>query len=324
MRLSALVLSLAFAGSATAEAPQVVADIPPTHGIVAAVMEGVATPHLLLPPGASPHGYALRPSDAAALERADLVFWVGHELTPWLERPLQALGQSAQTTALLDQGRTTRHQFRDLDDHDDDHGDEENEEHGHDDHGEEEHEEHGHEGHDHDHEGTDPHAWLDPANAVTWAGEIARQLAEADPANAATYAANADAFRATVEGIDAEIAGLLKPHAGKGYLLHHDAYQYFERRYGLAPLATISESDAAAPGPRRIAHLRALIAEGGAACIFTEPQFPPRIARTVAEGTQVGIATLDPLGADIPPGPGQYPALLRHVAGAFESCFAPA
>ncbi|WP_171103788.1 zinc ABC transporter substrate-binding protein [Ruegeria sp. HKCCD7255] len=147
-------------GTALAEVPNVAVDIAPAHSLVARVMDGVGTPDLVIPPGASPHEYNLRPSEAAALQQADLVFWMGDDLTPWLEDAIETLAEGASVTSLLDADGTVLLEFREnalFEAHD--HGDhEDHDDHGHDDH--EEHEEHGDEhahdedqGHDdHDHE----------------------------------------------------------------------------------------------------------------------------------------------------------------------------
>ena len=120
-------------GTAYADTPQVAVDIAPVHSLVARVMEGVAVPDLIIQPGASPHEYSLRPSEAAALQASDLVFWVGPGLTPWLADTIETLAQEASVTALSKLDGTVKLEFResavfevhDLDDHSghDDHAD---------------------------------------------------------------------------------------------------------------------------------------------------------------------------------------------------------
>ena len=155
------------AGLAHAEVPRVATDIAPVHSLVSMVMQGAGSPDLIIPPGASPHSYAMRPSEARAVAKADLVVWVGPSLAPWLEEPMSSLAQGAERLTLQDvEGirlLTNRSgvafEAHDHGDHDG-HGDHE----GHDDHdGHEDHAEHDdHEGHDHgahedhgDHEGHD-------------------------------------------------------------------------------------------------------------------------------------------------------------------------
>ncbi|WP_138468932.1 zinc ABC transporter substrate-binding protein [Poseidonocella sp. HB161398] len=330
------------AGMAAAEVPHVATDIPPVHGLVARVMQGLGTPDLVVPPGASPHGYALRPSEAASLERADLVVWVGEALTPWLERPIGSLASGADVLELLAVPGTETLQFREGatfaphshgdgeahdgdghagdEDHDHEHaGDEDHDhEHGH----EEEHEEAGAHGdaHGHDHHGADPHAWLDPGNAALWLDAIAAELSELDPENAGAYAANAAAGRAEIDAAEAEAAALVTPLAGRPFIVFHDAYHYFEHHFGVEAAGALSLGDAVEPGPARVAEVRDLIRSMDTACVFAEPQFNPRLLETVTEGSGAKAAVLDPLGSDLPTGPGFYPALLKEISERMAGC----
>ncbi|MFB9149713.1 zinc ABC transporter substrate-binding protein [Roseovarius ramblicola] len=304
-------------------APQVATDIAPVHALVARVMDGVGEPALIVPPGASPHGYSMRPSEAAALDRAGVVFWMGEGLTPWLAGPVATLAGDAHVVGLLGAGDSVVMAFREgvtfaareQDGHDGS---------GHDGHDEDGHDEdgHGHDDHAHDdhaHDGTDPHAWLDPANARAWLGVIAAELAEHDPANAARYRANAAAAREDLVTLEAEISARLAPLRDTPYLVYHDAYQYFEARFGLAPEGALALGDAADPGPARIAALRDAAREAGVVCVFGEPQFNgDRIAAIF--GGSVGHGVLDPLGSRHAPGAALYPALLGDMAEALAEC----
>jgi zinc transport system substrate-binding protein len=306
-----LVLGCAAPGMA---APQVAADIAPVHALVARVMAGVGAPALIVPPGASPHGHALRPSEAAALDRADVVFWMGEGLTPWLEDAIKTLAGDAHVIELLGAGDSSVLAFREglsfAAKADDDHG--------HDDHAAEKgHDDHAHD--DHAHDGADPHAWLDPANARAWLGVIAGELAERDPDNATLYAANATEAAAEIKALEADIAARLAALRDVPYLVYHDAYQYFEARFGLVPTGALALGDAADPGPARIAALRDLARAEGIACVFTEPQF--NSARVTAVfGDTARHSVLDPLGSRHAPGAALYPALIEDMAAALAEC----
>ena len=289
--LAAAVLA-ALSSPAAADPPRTVADIAPVHSLAARVMEGVGEPALLIPPGASPHEHALRPSEAAALQSAELVLRVGDALTPGLGARIATLS-GARVLILADAPGTDALPLRE--DHDDDH-------------------EHGHEG------AVDPHLWLDPANAAAWTDAIAAALAEADPENAERYAANAAAARGELAALAEEVAATLAPVRGRPVIVFHDAYRYFERAFGLDVAGAVALSDAAPPGPVRLAAIRDAARGSGAECLFAEPQFDPGLAAVVAEGTGLTIATLDPLGAALEPGPGLYPALLRGLAEAAATC----
>lgn len=349
---AAAVVLLAGAGAAWAEVPKVAADIAPVHGLVARVMQGLGEPALVVPPGASPHGYSMRPSEARALDQADVVFWLGEALTPWLEGPLEELAGGAHRVELLEAKGTTVLPFREgarfeahthedhaghggHEDHagQDDHEGHAHEEHaeGHDDHEGHDHAEHAeegghgdHEGHadadGHHHEGADPHAWLLPANAQAWLNVIAEELAEHDPDNAAAYRANAEAGKQEIAEAVASISARLEPFRSKQFIVFHDAYQYFERGFGLNAAGAISISDAAKPSPARIAEVRGVVADLKVSCVFSEPQFNPGLVATVLDGTGAGTAVLDPLGAKLEPGPQFYPALLQEIGAAIAGC----
>lgn len=317
---------LGLASAASAEVPSVATDIPPVHSLVSIVMDDVGTPDLLVQPGASPHGYSLRPSEAAALNRADAVFWIGESLEPWLEGSIEALAGDAHVIELMEAEGTTELEFRegatfemhshDHEGHDhDDHDHEEEHDHDHDDH---DHAEHAHEGHHH--HGYDPHAWLDPENARVWLDVIAAELSELDPENADTYRANADAGKAELETLISEISAQLDPVRGQNFIVFHDAYQYFESRFDFPASGSITLSDASDPSPARIEEIQQKVAELGVSCAFTEPQFNPDLVATVFRSTDAQTGIMDPLGADIEPGADLYPQLLRNLASSLTGC----
>lgn len=305
IRLSACLILLHFAGSAWAETPRVAADIAPVHSLAARVMDGVGNPDLIMRPGASPHHYALRPSEAAALERATIVLYTSGGLTPWLTGAIETIAGEAKVIELTALPGTLRLPFRkgvafdggeDEDEHDHDHA------------------------HEHGEGELDPHAWLDPENAKLWMTAIADTLARADPANAELYRANAAEGRAEIDAAAERIAARLAPLRDRPFIVFHDAYQYFEARFGLATKGAISLGDASKPGAARIAELRDRIAELEVGCVFAEPQFDPGLVETVTEGTDTGTAIIDPQGAGIAPGPGHYVATLESIADGMAGC----
>ena len=289
LRLLAVVLALS-AGPLRAEGPHVVADIAPVHSLVAMVMGEHGTLDFLLPPDASPHHYSMRPSEAAALEKADLVIWVGHGLTPWLERPVEQLARSAAVLELLDVAPV---QIAFEEDHN----------------------------HDHGHEGdVDPHAWLDPVNAAHWVGVIGEALAKADPDKAEFYRKNAASAAARIDALNDQIATAAKPLQMKPYAVHHDAYGYFEARFGLEHRFAITDSHAADPGPARIAELRESIRNEGVECILTSGKENVGQLETVIEGHHAKVVKTDVTGADLSPGPLLYLDLMHRLSLALMSC----
>ena len=297
------------AGPAYADRPRVVVDIAPIHALVAQVMEGIGMPDLIIQPGATPHEYSLRPSEAAALQSADLVFWIGPDLTPWLEEAIETLAPAADLTTLMDVDGTVQLEFRedavfeahDHSDHadDDDHDD-------HDDHG--------------DHAGHDPHAWLSPKNAMTWLEVIAGRLSAVDPVNSDAYVANAASGRAAIEALRDEVDAALDPVRARAFIVFHDAYQYFETDFDISASGAILISDASDPSPARIAEIRGQIAEQGVDCVLAEPQFNPGLVATVLRGSDAQMGIVDPLGADLELGAELYPRLIRNLSNALAEC----
>ncbi|WP_068117398.1 zinc ABC transporter substrate-binding protein [Tropicimonas marinistellae] len=316
---------------AFADVPTVATDIAPVHSLVAQVMGELGEPALTVPPGASPHSYAMRPSEARALSDADVVVWMGEALTPWLEDPIATLAEGADVLELLDVPGSVIHEFRETaifaggdehthDDHDDGHeaGHEHDEHEGTGDDGHDDHD--GNDHHDHAHEGLDPHAWLDPENARVWLAAIAEALSVADPDNAGTYESNARSAQARLDKMEAEIASDLSPIRNIRYVVFHDAYQYFERRFGIQAVGAITLSDAAGPSAARIAELRDEVASRSIDCVVSQPQFNPDLVQAVVKNGTAQTTVIDPIGVGLPRGAGLYEAMMRSMASGLVAC----
>ncbi len=326
--LSAAAL-FAAAGGAQAETPDVVVSVKPVHALVAAIMQGVGEPGLIVDGANSPHTYSMKPSNARKLENAGLVFWVGPGLEAFLTKPLEALSKNAAVVELSEAPGLTRLKFREggafeAHDHgDDDHGEEGNEDHAHEDGGKDHDHDHaagkGHE-HHHDEGEFDMHLWLDPMNAKVMAAEIEKALAKADPDNAAAYAANARALNEKLDALDKELAEIVAPVKDKPFVVFHDAYQYFEHRYHVRVAGSITVSPETLPGAERIAEIHRKVGELGATCVFAEPQFEPKLVQVVLEGSSAKAGTLDPEAATLPEGPDLYFQLMRGIATSLKTC----
>jgi zinc transport system substrate-binding protein len=302
-RLLAFLLAALPFGPATSaqEAPRVVASVPPVHSLVAGVMDGLVAPELLVPATASAHTYTMRPSDARSLSRADMVFWVGPIYDGFLEKPLVSLAANATIVRLMDAPDVKILPGREGGAWEDDRG-------------------HGH-GHAHAAD-ADGHLFLDPQNAKAIVRAAARALTAKDPSNAARYGANADAVLARLDALDAELRTALAPVRAKPFVVFHDAYQYFEKRYGLNAVGSITVSPERQPGAQRLQRLRRKIGQLKAVCVFAEPQFEPALVETVVERTNARTGVLDPLGAAIAPGQDAYFELLRGLARSLAGCLA--
>ena len=343
--LTTAVAVLGFSSVSLAEVPRVTTDIAPVHGLVSRVMLGLGEPSLVVPAGASPHDHAMRPSEAMALSRADAVFWLGEALTPWMHRAVDELASQAQVIELLDVEGTLVLPFREgvgfeAHHHGEDGHEEEHDNHaqgeageghaetheeghevahdaGHQEHQEQDaHEDHGHE----DHEGLDPHAWLAPENARLWLDVIADELSRLDPENAPTYAANAAAGKAEIQTAQAQIAETLSQPQGGGFVVFHDAYQYFEQSFGIQAAGAIALSDASDPSPARIAEIQQVVKDHAVRCVFSEPQFNPDLVATVLEGSAAKTVVIDPMGTGLELGAGFYVALLQELGAAMAAC----
>jgi len=342
---------------------KVVTSIKPVHSLVSAVMDGVGSPHLLVEGASSPHSFALKPSKAAILEDADLVFWIGHELEAFLEKPLEVIATKAKSVELIeahdlvklklreggafdehdhgdhgDEEEHTKHDDHDHEQEHDDHDHEEKTEKDHDEHehehseaagGHDDHDEHGHDkaagGHDDHAEGEfNVHVWLDPVNAKALVHEIEEILVKADPENAATYEANASALMGKLDNLVSELSAELAPVKGKNFIIFHDAYQNFEERFGLSAVGSITVSPEVVPGAKRVRELQDKIKELKATCVFSEPQFDTKLVTTVTEGTSAKTGVLDPRGTSIEDGPELYFKLIRNMGNSFKTCLSEA
>jgi zinc transport system substrate-binding protein len=265
----------------------VVASIQPVHSLVAAVMEGAGRPALLIKGVSSPHSHALRPSQARALEHAELVFWIGEPLESFLAGALDSLSSDARVVTLLKADGLVLYPPLP--------GDEAG-------------------------AAFDPHIWLDPQNAQGIVEAVRAALAAADPERASLYARNAKKTVERLALLEAELGEILRPVRRHGFVVFHDALQYFERRFKLNRIASLVVHPDRPPSARRMARVRALLREAGGRCVFGEPQFEPSLIETVAGGTGARIGIVDPLGAGETPGVDAYFHMMRKLATAIAHC----
>jgi zinc transport system substrate-binding protein len=313
MRIIALFTAL-LAVSLPVRALEVLTTIKPLGFIAAAITDGVSEPEVLLPTGASPHDFSLRPSDIRSINSADLVVWVGPELEGFMAKPLANHPHALTLTQvegmpLFNYATQDSHDSHDHDAHDHDHAAHEHGDHDHDE---------GHEGHHH--EGIDPHIWLGPTQAKVIAKAIASELGKLDPANQARYDANLAAFDAKVDAKDKVIAGQMKAVNQKGYFVFHEAYGYWERHYGMSSKGHFTVSPERRPGAKTLVDIRKALEEQQASCIYAEPQFSPAVIESVARNTGAKVLLLDEVGEQVPLGPDGYPQFMQQLADAFAQC----
>lgn len=277
---------------------RVLTSIKPLQLIAAAVQDGVAVPEVLLPPGASPHNYALRPSDVRRVQEADLLYWIGPDMETFLPRVLSGRSKASVPVESLP-GMHLRHFTASAEHHDDDEDE-----------------------HDHDHRpgSVDAHLWLSSVNARVIAAKMAADLSQADPANAAHYESNVKAFSARLDALDAKIKQRVAGISGKQYFVFHEAFDYFEEAYGLKHAGVFAVSSEVQPGAQHVAAMRARLTEFGKTCVFSEPPLRPRLADTLSAGLPVKLAELDGLGGYTPATAQGYEQLLSKLADDLAGC----
>ena len=294
---------------------KVVATIKPIHSLASYLMDGVGKPDLIVDGYASPHGFALKPSHAKMIQNADIIFWVGEDIENFLEKPLKTIAKKAEKIELMEIKDLTKLKFRErniFEEHDHGHKEDDHD----DDHKKEGHDEHGHEGHAHGE--YDPHIWLDPMNAKVILSEMAEHLIENDPKNEAKYKANLKKAHKDLDKLTKKV----KSELNKDFksIVFHDAYQYFEERFGINILGAFTVNTDVMPGAEQLAQIREVIEHDKVSCIFSEPQFNPDIIKAVAKDTNVATGVIDPLGATLNPGKDLYFDLISNMSKSFKGC----
>ena len=329
--ISSVLIALLTTISISKAEVKVVTSIKPIHSLVSYVMDGVGKPDVIVDGYNSPHGFSLKPSHAKMIENADLIIWVGEDLEAFLEKPLNTIAKKAVNIEIMDLSGVKKLKFREKnifeghDDHGHGHKEKKHDDHGHghkekkhDDHGHKKakHDDHGHEGHAHGEH--DPHVWLDPMNAKVIVKEIEKQLVKLDPDNSSKYKANSKKAQSELDNLTKNIKRDLKGNLR--FVVFHDAYQYFENRFGIKVLGALTVNPDVLPGAEQLSEIREVIEHEKVNCLFSEPQFNPAIIKSIAKDTKIKTGVLDPLGATLDKGKGMYSELLQSMYASFKGC----
>lgn len=306
---------LAMLGATTVANADVLTTVKPLGFIASAITEGVTDSKVLLPITASPHDYSLKPSDVEMLKSAQLVVWVGEDLETFLEKSIDklpkekvlSLGDVPAIKAIVD--------ATEKDEHDDEHKHEQD--HKQDAHNHHTHSHHDHENHAHD---KDWHIWFSPEASLVAAEEIAARLMSQLPEQKTKIAENLAIFKTNLTTKREQIRQQLASVKGKGYYTFHDAYGYFERAYDLNSLGSFTLNPSVAPGAKTLSVIKKNIEANKAQCLFTEPQFTPKVIESLRKATNVKVGQLDPLGAKIELSQTAYPQFLQAIADEFSQC----
>ena len=305
-----IIALLSFITSAKAEI-KVVTSIKPIHSLVSYVMDGVGTPDLIVDGFNSPHNFQLKPSHAKMLENADIIFWIGEGLENFLEKPLDSISKNAKKVELIEIKGINKLEFREkniFNEHDhDEHEEDGHKEEKHDD----DHDDHGHGAHD-------PHIWLDPQNAKVIVKLITKELSELDSKNAPTYKKNSEKALSDLDKLIKKV----KKDTSKDlrFVVFHDAYHYYEDRFGISLLGALTVNPDVLPGAAQLVEIREVIEHEKVNCIFSEPQFNPDIIKSIAKDTGVKTGVLDPLGANLDKGKNLYFDLIKNISSSFKGC----
>ncbi|MDB5523175.1 MAG: znuA [Rhizobium sp.] len=281
-------------------APNVVVSLKPIHSLVASIMHGVADPGVIIEGAASPHTYQMKPSDATKLQQADIVFWVGHDMEKFMEKPLETLGSKARIVELDDAPGLIKLATREsgtFEPHDD-----------------------GDEAHTDGSVEYDLHLWLNTGNAKAMATLIEKTLVEADPGNAQAYSKNLANLNDRLDRLAAEIKQTVAPVKDRPFIVFHDAYQYFEKEFGVAVAGSITVSPENMPGAARLAEIHAKVKSLKSTCIFAEPQFEPTLISVVLEGTDAKTGVLDPEAGTLTKGENLYSEMMMGIASSLKDC----
>ena len=300
---------------------KVVTSIKPIHSLASYVMDGVGKPDLIVDGFNSPHGFNLKPSHAKMIENADLIIWVGEDLEAFLEKPLDTIAKKAVNVEIMNLSGIKKLKFREKnifeghDDHGHGHKEKKHDDHGHG-HKEKKHDDHGHDKHAHGEH--DPHVWLDPMNAKVIIKEIENQLVKLDPDNSSKYKANSKKAQSESDNLTKNIKRDLKGNLR--FVVFHDAYQYFENRFGIKVLGALTVNPDVLPGAEQLSEIREVIEHEKVNCLFSEPQYNPAIIKSIAKDTKIKTGVLDPLGATLDKGKGMYSELLQIMYASFKGC----
>jgi zinc transport system substrate-binding protein len=283
---------------------RIVSSIAPVHAIVIAVTGERAHADLLLKGSASPHHFSLKPSHAQMLQEADFVVLIDFGLESFLQRPVRS-AQGIKAIELANSPGIKVWETREIGVLSSEHG--KSRSHGHD--------------HDHESHHDDLHLWLDPLNVIAMADYLATVLSTADPDGEAIYRENSERFKERVESVAETIQSQLSPYTNQSYVVFHDAFQYFEKRFGLMSPAVLTLNPEMAPSAKVVREIREYLRSSETRCVFREPQFSPAILSSLTEGLSVTVAELDPLGDNTAMDVDYYPQIILGMAQSLESCF---
>ena len=298
-----ILLSLSFLisySSLNAEV-KVVTTIKPIHSLVAGVMDGLGSPSLIVDGSNSPHNFSLKPSHAKMIEDAEIIFWVGEDLETFMIKSLESIANNATKVSFMDLDSIIKLKFKEenileVEGYDDDHDD-------HDDHADGE---------------FDAHIWLDPKNAIEIVNEIAKTLSLKDPNNKNVYYSNAEKLNHSLNELIEKIN--LSINKDARFIVFHDAYQYFEKRFDVSSAGALILNEEALPSAKKVSEIHKIIKKQNINCIISEPQFNPNIIKSIAQDSSILIRSFDPLGSSFDTNKNLYFEMILSLSNSLKDC----
>lgn len=240
-----------------ADRMRVAASIPPLADFVRQVGDDRVDVLTLVPPGASPHTYELSPAEVVQVAKARVLILNGAHLEYWAPKLIAAVANTRLEVVDTSRGIPLIGKGP---------------------------------------HGANPHVWLDVRQAEVQVRHVRDALIRADPDHARFYEANAAAYLAKLDHLDAEIAAEIHGWHHKQFIAFHPAWVYFARRYGLTQAAVVERSPGREPSPAEVARIVQIAKRISVPAIFAEPQFSPKVAQTIAAESGARVVFLDPLG----------------------------
>ena len=283
---------------------KVVTTIKPIHSLVAGVMDGLGSPSLIVDGSNSPHNFSLKPSHAKMIEDAEIIFWVGEDLETFMIKPLESIANNATKVSFMDLDSIIKLKFKEenileVEGYDDDHDD-------HDDH------------YKHADGEFDAHIWLDPKNAIEIVNEIAKTLSLKDPNKKNVYYSNAEKLNHSLNELIEKIN--LSINKDARFIVFHDAYQYFEKRFDVSSAGALILNEEALPSAKKVLEIHKIIKKQNINCIISEPQFNPNIIKSIAQDSSILTRSFDPLGSSFDTNKNLYFEMILSLSNSLKDC----
>ena len=297
------------------ETTGVITTIQPINSLVSSVIGNTGKTISLIPSQVSPHEYKLKPSDIKKLQNANIIFFVSHHLETRMTKVFKNLPKNIKIINLMENSGIKNLAIRDNQAW-------ERNDHQHKNEVKDRHYKYSKKHNDHNHyeKEDDVHIWLSPDNAVKIIQKVNKELSLIFPENDQIFKQNANQMITKIKQLKIELKNELSSIRDKPYVVFHDAYQYFENRFGVSSAGALTLNPDVLPGAKQIDAIQDLIQDKNIKCIFSEPQYNPKIIETLAADMKISTGIMDPLGAFIDQGPEMYQNLILDIANSLKDC----